>query len=80
MTTSTGRFLSPAIAHLEGLVAYYAGVSPDGTMVHVSVWDSAEHAEQMGALKEMIVDARADAAVVGVTFTPIINYPVSWTV
>jgi hypothetical protein len=78
MTTATGAYLIPAIGNLDGLLAYYAGASPDGSMVHVSVWDSDEHAQQMTALKEMIVDARTDATAVGVTFTPIVNYPVTW--
>jgi hypothetical protein len=34
-------------------------------MVHVSIWDSEEHAGQMGRLKEMIVDARSDAEKAG---------------
>jgi hypothetical protein len=32
----------------------------------------------MGRLKEMIVDARNDAEAVGVTFMPIVNYPIAW--
>lgn len=31
----------------------------------------------MGDLKEMVVDARAAAAALGVTF-PIVNHPLSW--
>jgi hypothetical protein len=42
-----------------------AGGSPDGSMVHVSIWDSEEHAGQMRRLKEMIVDARNDAEKAG---------------
>lgn len=64
-----------------GLIGYYAGASPDGTIAHVSIWDSEEHANQMGRLKEMIIDARADAEKAGVSFTtPIVNYPVDWVV
>jgi hypothetical protein len=48
--------------------------------VHVSIWESDEHAQQMSRLKEMIVDARSEAERAGVTFTPIINYPVDWTI
>jgi hypothetical protein len=33
----------------------------------------------MSRLKEMIVDARGDAERAGVTFIPIINYPIDWT-
>jgi hypothetical protein len=54
--------------------------SPDGSTVHVSIWESDEHAQQMSRLKEMIVDARSEAERAGVTFTPIINYPVDWTI
>jgi hypothetical protein len=34
----------------------------------------------MASLKEMIVDARHAAEAVGVTFIPIVNYPVSWEI
>ena len=78
MTRDTGDYLIPAIKRLDGLISYYAGASPSGSMVHVSLWQSHEHAEQMGRLKEMIVDARRDADAVGVSFIPIINYPLDW--
>lgn len=80
MAKETGTYLIPAIQKLPGLLSYYAGISPDGSMVHVSLWDSEEHAKQMGSLKEMIVDARRDSEAVGVTFIPIVNYPLSWTI
>ncbi len=65
---------------LPGLIGYYAGASPDGSMVHVSVWESDEKAQQMSRLKEMIVDARAAAEKAGVTFLPIVNYPIDWAI
>jgi hypothetical protein len=77
---ATGRYLIPAISRLPGLIGYYAGSSPDGSIVHVSIWDSEEHASQMGQLKEMIVDARADTQKAGVSFIPIVNYPVDWVI
>jgi quinol monooxygenase YgiN len=80
MTASTSRYLVPAIKQLPGLISYYAMSSPDGSTVHVSIWESDEHAQQMSRLKEMIVDARSEAERAGVTFTPIINYPVDWTI
>ncbi len=80
MTIATGDYLMPAIKRLPGLIAYYAGASPDGSMVHVSIWESHEAAEQMGRLKEMIIDARNDADQVGVTFIPIVNYAIDWAV
>lgn len=78
MTRDTGTYLIPAINRLPGLAAYFAGASPTGSMVHVSLWESDAHAQQMGSLKEMIVNARRDAEAVGVKFTPIVNYPVAW--
>ena len=80
MAKEIGTYLIPAIQKLPGLLSYYAGASPDGSMVHVSLWDSEEHANQMGSLKEMIVDARRYSEAVGVTFIPIVNYPISWTI
>ena len=73
-------YLIPAIRRLPGLISYFAGAAPDGSMVNVSVWESDEHAAQMGALKEMTVDARRDAAAVGVEFINVVNYPSSWTI
>ncbi len=80
MSKETGTYLIPAIQKLPGLLSYYAGASPDGSMVHVSIWDSEEHANQLNHLKEMIVDARRDAEAVGVSFIPIVNYPIAWTI
>lgn len=77
MTRDTGRYLIRAIRQLDGLIGYYVGVSTEST-VHVSVWESNDHADQMGRLKEMIVDARNDAEAVGVTFMPIVNFPIAW--
>jgi hypothetical protein len=78
MTNETGSYLIPAISRLDGLLGYFAGASPDGSIVHVSIWQSEEHAQQMTKLKEMIVDARSQAEAAGVEFIPIVNYPVSW--
>jgi len=80
MTAATSRYLVPAIKQLPGLISYYAMTSPEGSTVHVSIWESDEHAQQMSRLKEMIVDARSEAERAGVTFTPIINYPLDWTI
>jgi hypothetical protein len=80
MTVATSRYLIPAIKKLPGLISYYAGASPGGSAVHVSVWESDQHAQQMSRLKEMIIDARQDAERASVTFSPIVNYPVDWTI
>ena len=80
VTLATGKYLIPAIRQLPGLINYYATNSPDGSSVHVSIWESGEHAQQMSRLKEMIVDARQAAEAAGVTFTPIVNHPIDWSI
>ncbi len=80
MVLDTGKYLIPKIKELQGLNAYFAGASPAGSLVHVSLWESNTHADQMGQLKEMIVDARQDAEALGVQFIPIVNYPISWQI
>ena len=80
VSDDSGRYLIPAIKQLPGLIHFYAGVSPEGSTVHVSVWDSGEHAAQLDHLKEMVVIARGEAEAVGVTFRPIVNYPINWTI
>jgi hypothetical protein len=76
----TSEYLIPAIKQLPGLIHFYAGVSPEGSAVQVSVWDTDEHAAQLNHLTEMTVDARGEAEAVGVAFTPIVHYPVGWTI
>jgi hypothetical protein len=80
LATKQAEYLVPAIKQLPGLIHWYVGVSPDGTMVNISVWDSEEHAAQMSQLREMVVIARGEMDEVGVTFAPIVNYPISWTI
>ena len=80
VNTKVSEYLVPAIGRLPGLIHWYAGVSPEGSIVNVSIWDSDEHAAQMDQLKEMTVDARGEMDAVDVTFIPIVNYPVNWTI
>ena len=74
------EYLIPAIQTLPGLLRWYTGVSPDGTIVNLSVWDTEEHAARMGRLKEMAVVARGEMEAIGVKFNPIVNYPIIWTI
>ena len=74
------EYLIPAIERLPGLVHFYAGVSPEGEIINASVWETGEHASQMNDLKEMVVTARGEMQAVGVEFTPIVTYPVTWKV
>ena len=80
VNTKVSEYLVPAIGRLPGLVHYYAGVSPEGSIVNISVWDCDEHAAQMNQLTEMTVDARGEMQAAGVAFIPIVNYPVNWTI
>jgi hypothetical protein len=80
MNKKVSEYLIPAIQRLPGLIHYYTGVSAEGSIVAVSVWDSDEQATQLNKLKEMIVDARGEAEAVGVTFTPILDYPIDWNI
>ena len=80
MLRDTSAYLSPAIKRLGGLLGYYAGIAPEGSVIAVSLWDSNAHAGQMGSLKEMAVDARRDAEAVGVSAPVIVNYPLAWQI
>jgi hypothetical protein len=81
LNTKQAEYLIPAIKRLPGLIHWYTGLSPDGSMAQVSVWDSEEHAAQMDRLKEMAVVARGEMEALGATFTgSIVNYPISWTI
>jgi hypothetical protein len=80
MHTKTSEYLIPAIKQLPGLIHFYAGISPDGAMLQLSVWDSAVHSAQLNDLREMVVIARGEMEGIGVGFTPIATYPVSWTI
>jgi len=75
----TASYIIPALRRLPGLLHFYAGVSPKGSVVQISVWDTDEHAAQLDTLKEMVVDGRRDMEAAGATFTPIVNYPIDWT-
>ncbi len=76
----TSGYLIPAIQRLPGLIHWYTGLSPEGSIVMVSVWDTDEHAAQMSQLTEMTVDARGEMEAVGVAFIPIVNHPLTWTI
>jgi hypothetical protein len=80
LATKQAEYLVPAIKQLPGLLSWYTGVSPDSSIVNISVRDSEEHAAQMGQLQETAIVARGDMQAVGVTFTPIVNYPIIWTI
>jgi hypothetical protein len=79
MSKKTSAYIIPAVRRLPGLIHFYVGASLKGSVVQVSVWDTDGHASQLDHLKEMVVDGRKDIESVGVTFSPVINYPIDWT-
>jgi len=80
MLRNTSTYLSPAIKRLEGLIGYYAGASPEGSVVAVSLWDSDAHASEMANLTAMTVDARREAEAVGVSAPVIVNHGLVWQI
>jgi hypothetical protein len=80
----TSEYLIPAIKRLPGLISWFSGVSPEGSLSQVSIWDTEEHAAQMDHLEAMRVRARDDFGAVGVEFTAetatYTNYPITWTI
>ena len=44
MSKKTSEYILPALRRLPGLIHFYSGVSPKGSVVQVSVWDTDEHA------------------------------------
>ncbi|MCC6790169.1 MAG: hypothetical protein IT336_00705 [Thermomicrobiales bacterium] len=72
--------LSPVIRALPGLIDYYAGIDEvSSTMIRVSVWDKAEHAERMSKLVE-VQQMRDEFERAGVEWEPIHTYSVAWWV
>lgn len=80
MADETAKYLVPAIQKLPGLIKYFAALSPTGSYVHVSIWETDAHAQQMSSLKEMTVNARTAAEAVGVHFIPIVNHTITWSI
>lgn len=79
MSKKTSEYIIPALRQLPGLLHFYSGVSPDGSVVQVSIWDTDDHAAQLNNLKEMVVIGRRDMESVGVKFIPITHYPIDQT-
>ena len=67
------------VQKLQGLRAYFAGVDrARPQLTNVSVWDSAEHAEQMSSFQPML-DLGKRFAAQGATFLrPIPNFNCLW--
>jgi len=71
--------LIPAIRRLPGCLGYYAATDgASSTMVNVSVWDTAEHAQAMATLAEMGALAQEFVALGAEFERPIVNYKTLW--
>ena len=79
-TSAPANTSYPRDPRLDGLIAFYAGVSPTGSLMNASIWQSTANAQQMDSLQEMIVDARNEFSAIGATFNPIVNYPIVWSI
>lgn len=61
-------------------VCFQAIKDVDGQVIIFRHIPCEQHAVQMGRLKEMTVDARREFEAVGVTFNPVVNHPVAWSI
>ncbi|MBI3943498.1 MAG: hypothetical protein HY326_10840 [Chloroflexi bacterium] len=72
--------LIPAIKALPGSLNYYAGIDQaSGTMVNISTWETAEHAQAMASLAAMQA-LREPFIRMGIQFEPIITYEILWAI
>jgi hypothetical protein len=68
------------IKKLKGLKAYFAGVDREKSqLTNVSVWETAEDAQQMASFQPMLDLGKEFASVEGLSFVrPIPNFDVIW--
>ena len=72
--------LAPALKQLPGLQRYQTGIDAErGTMIAISVWDTAEHAQSLSQLPEMNTQ-RSIFQQYGIVFDPISTYDILWQV
>ncbi len=72
--------LAPAVRELTGLIDYYAGIDQEsGTMIRVSVWDTAEHASSLSTFPP-VLENKAIFRALGVDWESPITYDVAWWV
>jgi hypothetical protein len=72
--------LRESLEKLPGLIHFYAGIDREkGYVTNVSVWDSLEAAKQLNTFQPML-DQRPVMEAAGVTFEPITNHEMLWTI
>ncbi len=80
MLRASEEQLAPALKQLPGLQSYQTGVDAErGTMIAISIWDTAEHAQALSQLPEMNV-LRSTFQQFGIVFDPISTYNILWHV
>jgi quinol monooxygenase YgiN len=80
MLRTSEEQLAPALKQLPGLHSYQTGVDAEGgTMIAISVWDTAEHAQSLSQLPEMNA-LRSTFQRYGIVFDPISTYDILWQV
>ena len=80
MLRASEEQLAPALKQLPGLHSYQTGVDAEhDTMIAISVWDTAEHAQAMSRLPEMNV-LRSMFQLYGIVFDPLSTYDILWQV
>ena len=79
MLAESEAILSPALRLLPGFHGYYTGLADgDPRMIAVSLWDTPEHASQLGRLPEMM-QLREQFQAADITFDPITTYEILWS-
>ena len=72
--------LCEGLGQLPGLIHFYAGIDREkGYVTNVSVWESVEAAKQLNTFQPML-DQRPIMEAAGVTFEPITNHEMLWTI
>ena len=79
VATSESALRDP-LARLPGLLQFYAGIDRvRGVVTNVSIWDTLEHAHQLDTFEPMLAQ-RPIGVAAGVTFQPITNHEIRWTI
>ncbi|MCW5850690.1 MAG: hypothetical protein KIT87_11505 [Anaerolineae bacterium] len=79
MLAESEAILSPALRPLPGFHGYYTGLDDrDHWMIAVSLWDTPDHASQLGRLPEMM-RLREQFQAADIAFDPITTYEILWS-
>jgi hypothetical protein len=80
LLTASEDSLRAALEAMPGLIHYYVGIDRiAGSATNVSLWDTMEHAHAMTELARMLAQ-RPLVQAAGVTFDPVTNHEMLWTI